>query len=269
MANKMVGKGKLPVESEDAQKLRFQVELEFVQCLANPNYLHFLAQRGYFKDAAFVNYLKYLLYWKEPEYAKYLKFPMCLYFLDLLQYEHFRREIVSAQCCKFIDDQAILLWQHYTRRRTRLTALGTTSLTGLAVGGQPVGGGVQGTLLSNDPAIMPNSSSNNGSNNGSSNSSNNGAGGGGTGGVGGIGGISNANNGSSNNGPNSGSVNVPSSVGQQQQQQQNGAGITQHNGVGGGGGVVGGGGMLGNPMGALGGGGSSLPGGGGINQKVP
>ncbi|XP_061500917.1 mediator of RNA polymerase II transcription subunit 31 isoform X3 [Anopheles gambiae] len=258
----------VPVESEDAQKLRFQVELEFVQCLANPNYLHFLAQRGYFKDAAFVNYLKYLLYWKEPEYAKYLKFPMCLYFLDLLQYEHFRREIVSAQCCKFIDDQAILLWQHYTRRRTRLTALGTTSLTGLAVGGQPVGGGVQGTLLSNDPAIMPNSSSNNGSNNGSSNSSNNGAGGG-TGGVGGVGGISNANNGSSNNGPNSGSVNVPSSVGQQQQQQQNGAGITQHNGVGGGGGVVGGGGMLGNPMGALGGGGSSLPGGGGINQKVP
>jgi hypothetical protein len=45
---------------------------------------------------------------------------MCLYFLDLLQYEHFRREVVSAQCTKFIDDQQILLWQHYTRRRTRL-----------------------------------------------------------------------------------------------------------------------------------------------------
>lgn len=79
-----------------------------------------IAQRGYFKDTAFINYLKYLLYWKEPEYARYLKYPMCLYFLDLLQYEHFRREIVSAQCCKFIDDQAILLWQHYTRRRTKL-----------------------------------------------------------------------------------------------------------------------------------------------------
>lgn len=59
-------------------------------------------------------------YWKEPEYARYLKYPMCLYFLDLLQYEHFRREIVNSQCCKFIDDQAILLWQHYTRRRTKL-----------------------------------------------------------------------------------------------------------------------------------------------------
>lgn len=45
---------------------------------------------------------------------------MCLYFLDLLQYEHFRREIANAQCAKFIDEQQVLLWQHYTRRRTRL-----------------------------------------------------------------------------------------------------------------------------------------------------
>lgn len=140
------------VETEDQNRLRFQVELEFVQCLANPNYIHceyiqrifeleltkygdrpysqpnavfcalvsVLAQRGYFKDPTFVNYLKYLLYWKEPEYARYLKYPMCLYFLDLLQFEHFRREAVNAQCCKFIDDQAILLWQHYTRRRNRM-----------------------------------------------------------------------------------------------------------------------------------------------------
>ncbi|EEB20274.1 mediator of RNA polymerase II transcription subunit, putative [Pediculus humanus corporis] len=107
-------------ETDEQQRLRFQVELEFVQCLANPNYLNFLAQRGYFKDQTFVNYLKYLLYWKEPEYARYLKYPMCLYFLDLLQYEHFRREVVNAQCTRFIDDQQILLWQHYTRRRTRL-----------------------------------------------------------------------------------------------------------------------------------------------------
>jgi mediator of RNA polymerase II transcription subunit 31 len=97
-----------------------------------------LAQRDYFKDPAFVNYLKYLLYWKQPEYAKFLKvtseflsrllasntnfskqYPMCLYFLDLLQSEEFRRKIVTAPCVKFIDDQAILLWQHYTRRRTK------------------------------------------------------------------------------------------------------------------------------------------------------
>uniref|UniRef100_A0A8D8YB25 Mediator of RNA polymerase II transcription subunit 31 n=1 Tax=Cacopsylla melanoneura TaxID=428564 RepID=A0A8D8YB25_9HEMI len=114
----MANKGGL--ETEDQMRLRFQIELEFVQCLANPNYLNFLAQRGYLKDEAFVNYLKYLLYWKEPQYAKFIKYPMCLYFLDLLQYEHFRREIVNSQCAKFIDDQQVLLWQHYTRKRTRL-----------------------------------------------------------------------------------------------------------------------------------------------------
>ncbi|XP_013403195.1 mediator of RNA polymerase II transcription subunit 31-A isoform X2 [Lingula anatina] len=108
------------VETEEQQRLRFQCELEFVQCLSNPNYLNFLAQRGYFKDSKFVNYLKYLLYWKEPDYAKYLKYPQCLHFLELLQYEHFRKELVNAQCAKFIDDQQLLHWQHYQRKRIKL-----------------------------------------------------------------------------------------------------------------------------------------------------
>ena len=37
-----------PINIKD-ESVRFQVELEFVQCLANPNYLNFLAQRDYFK----------------------------------------------------------------------------------------------------------------------------------------------------------------------------------------------------------------------------
>ena len=45
---------------------------------------------------------------------------MALHFLDLLQYEHFRREITNAQCSKFIEDQQLLHWQHYIRKRTRL-----------------------------------------------------------------------------------------------------------------------------------------------------
>ncbi|VDO66885.1 unnamed protein product, partial [Schistosoma margrebowiei] len=45
---------------------RFQIELEFVQCLANPNYLNFLAQQGWFEKPNFIKYLKYLLYWKDP-----------------------------------------------------------------------------------------------------------------------------------------------------------------------------------------------------------
>ncbi|KAJ6218436.1 hypothetical protein RDWZM_009593 [Blomia tropicalis] len=106
------------IESED--KIRLQIELEFVQCLANPNYLNYLAQRGYFKDKSFINYLDYLQYWKKPEYAKFIKYPMCLHFLDLLQHEHFRRELTSTQCAKFIDDQIILHWHHYARKRTKL-----------------------------------------------------------------------------------------------------------------------------------------------------
>ena len=45
---------------------------------------------------------------------------MCLHFLDLLQYEHFRKEISNGQCTKFIEDQQLLHWQHYIRKRTKL-----------------------------------------------------------------------------------------------------------------------------------------------------
>ncbi|ESO07080.1 hypothetical protein HELRODRAFT_105060 [Helobdella robusta] len=106
--------------ADEQQKMRFQVELEFVQCLANPNYLNYLAQRGNFKEPTFINYLKYLLYWREPEYAKYLKYPQCLHMLDLLQYESFRQELMNTHCARFIEDQQLLHWQHYLRTRTKL-----------------------------------------------------------------------------------------------------------------------------------------------------
>ncbi|KAK3749157.1 hypothetical protein RRG08_019939 [Elysia crispata] len=108
------------IETEEQARTRFQIELEFVQCLANPNYLNFLAQRGIFKDSYFVNYLKYLQYWKEAKYAKFLKYPQCLHMLELLQYEHFRKELVNAQCAKFIDDQQLFNWQHYHRKRNTM-----------------------------------------------------------------------------------------------------------------------------------------------------
>ncbi|KAF2356536.1 Mediator complex subunit Med31 [Trinorchestia longiramus] len=132
-------------ETEEAQRLRFQVELEFVQCLANPNYIHFLAQRNYFKEQTFVNYLKHLLYWKEPEYAKHLKYPMSLYFLDLLQHESFRKEIVNGQCAKYIDDQMILHWQHYTRKRMKILETGTQNTAGNVT--MSCGGGGGGSTL--------------------------------------------------------------------------------------------------------------------------
>lgn len=45
---------------------------------------------------------------------------MSLHFLDLLQYEHFRREITNSNCAKFVEDQQLLHWQHYIKKRTLL-----------------------------------------------------------------------------------------------------------------------------------------------------
>ena len=59
-----------------ANRARFELELEFVQSLANPFYLHSLAQQGILNQPSFVNFLKYLLYWKEKDYARFI---LCVY----------------------------------------------------------------------------------------------------------------------------------------------------------------------------------------------
>ena len=122
--------------------------------LRQPSYpfSDFLAQRGHFKDSSFINYLRYLQYWKEPKYVRFVKFPVCLHFLELLQFPEFRKEIVngqvssqpfvtrfdvslvSFQCAKFLDDQTILHWQHYTRKRVKLveSAAATAASTAAA-----------------------------------------------------------------------------------------------------------------------------------------
>jgi mediator of RNA polymerase II transcription subunit 31 len=56
-----------------ANRARFELELEFVQALANPFYLHSLAQQNILEQPAFVNFLKYLLYWKEKDYAQFIQ----------------------------------------------------------------------------------------------------------------------------------------------------------------------------------------------------
>lgn len=66
---------------------RIVVELEFVQCLANPAYLQckfsliiystilvVLQQKGLLEDAKFLAYLEYLQYWFRPEYAQHIQY---------------------------------------------------------------------------------------------------------------------------------------------------------------------------------------------------
>ena len=57
-----------------ANRPRFELELEFVQALANPFYLHSLAQQNILEQPAFVNFLKYLLYFKEKDYARFIQY---------------------------------------------------------------------------------------------------------------------------------------------------------------------------------------------------
>jgi mediator of RNA polymerase II transcription subunit 31 len=74
---------------------RFELELEFVQCLANPAYLNYLATQKLLDNSEFVAYLGYLQYFAQPKYSKFLQHPgPTLRALELLQQERFRKAIL-------------------------------------------------------------------------------------------------------------------------------------------------------------------------------
>ncbi|KAI2488928.1 Mediator complex subunit 20 [Fragilaria crotonensis] len=96
---------------------RFELELEFIQCLASPAYLHHLATTGVLQETAFLDFLEYLQYWKKEEYARFLSFPHCLYFLDLLlKNPTFRRELANVPFRNFVHEQQFYSWQHRAKR---------------------------------------------------------------------------------------------------------------------------------------------------------
>ena len=104
--------------SELDNKTRFEYELDFLQSLANPHYIKYLATHKHLRNPALINFLKYLQYWKQPNYIKYIKYPACLYYLDKLQNEHFRHS------CEDDSIMAQIIWQHechffyYKKNRT-------------------------------------------------------------------------------------------------------------------------------------------------------
>ncbi|KAK9452963.1 SOH1-domain-containing protein [Dipodascopsis uninucleata] len=89
---------------------RFEVELEFVQSLSNPQYINFLAQNDYLDDERFINYLEYMEYWRNPEYAKYLIYPNCLHILTLLKHPQFRQDIRHADVAQMLIDDMYAKW---------------------------------------------------------------------------------------------------------------------------------------------------------------
>lgn len=111
---------------------RFELELEFVQALASPAYLHFLAttkteegDRQLLQEPAFQAYLQYLFQtWSKPEYSRFLSYPHALYFLELLieKPSVIVKEWTLPQFRNFCHQQQFLAWQH---RHANLYGRGT------------------------------------------------------------------------------------------------------------------------------------------------
>ncbi|TGZ76972.1 SOH1-domain-containing protein [Ascodesmis nigricans] len=75
-------------------RTRLEIELEFVQCLSNPDYLNHLASTKVLDDERFIEYVEYLEYWRKPEYAELLTYPTySLAALTLLQQPSFRADM--------------------------------------------------------------------------------------------------------------------------------------------------------------------------------
>ncbi|KAI4103867.1 MAG: hypothetical protein L6R37_003592 [Teloschistes peruensis] len=88
---------------------RFELELEFVQALANPYYLNHLASQNWLQDSSFIKYLKYLQYFNKPEYIKYLSYPgPTLKALELLQQEKFRQDILGPDVVARLAEETVL-----------------------------------------------------------------------------------------------------------------------------------------------------------------
>ncbi|TDL16676.1 SOH1-domain-containing protein [Rickenella mellea] len=100
-----------PDPQREANRNRFELELEFLQALANPFYLHSLAQQGILSQPAFINFLKYLMYWREREYVRFVQYPHALHHLELLQHEQFRTEIGKDEWREFLNQKQFDHWR--------------------------------------------------------------------------------------------------------------------------------------------------------------
>ncbi|EZG45749.1 SOH1 family protein [Gregarina niphandrodes] len=95
---------------------RFICELEFVQSLSNPDYLHWLAKEKYFEDPKFIQFLHYLQYWNDPEYACRLLFPQCLVILrSLIRSPQFRKNLADPDAAQILKKQQSCAWIYMDR----------------------------------------------------------------------------------------------------------------------------------------------------------
>ena len=77
--------------------MRLQYDFDFVQGLVASDYIKYLSRKGYLRDEAFLNYLKYLEYWRKPEFFKLLQQPTCVDILDMLLQSEIRAELAENE----------------------------------------------------------------------------------------------------------------------------------------------------------------------------
>ena len=116
-------------------------EVQFVQCLANPNYLNYLAQGQFFASPEFLAYLEYLEYFRQPEYTKLLTYPSySLNALSLLKQPAFRIAIMSPLFAKtMVEDGIAGLTASVVEERTRVAeggGVGASAVNGGEVAGE-------------------------------------------------------------------------------------------------------------------------------------
>lgn len=90
---------------------KFEKELEFVQLLSNPRYLHFLSKKNYFKNPQFREYLKYLEYWRDEPYSNLLIYPQALVILEAINKdEEFVQKLDDEKIIEYIEEQLTGFW---------------------------------------------------------------------------------------------------------------------------------------------------------------
>ena len=65
-------------------KTRFECELDFVCMLSQTDFVRYLIDK-YKDDDAFIEWMKYLQYWRKSPYIRYVINPLSLFYLEKLQ----------------------------------------------------------------------------------------------------------------------------------------------------------------------------------------
>ncbi|KAL7411422.1 SOH1-domain-containing protein [Mrakia frigida] len=119
----------------EANKLKFELELEMLHALSNPHYLLELSNTGHLESEAFLNFIRYLEYWERKEFVRFVIYPHALHHRRLLLLEPFRQALrTNGQ--EVVGKLAEGQFQHWRSWRSEKTKVVATSTEG---------GGTEGT----------------------------------------------------------------------------------------------------------------------------